>query len=357
MSKRDEASAVERGPVAPATGASSVVAMLAAGLAVTLALAPMDAGAGGHRHEEAPGAFGSRATSYDATPAGAAAAEAQPTAFSGFALPGLDPSALGLPSLAGTAGFMPLDLLSPGAWSSTGSKLRSQPAAEAHVEAWVGTEITRSSLYGYTGTVIFLGESVAADGFLLRLDGGGGRYSYSGERPFGPRDAAVDVEFAGVPAASSALLGYQQHVGGLTAKLYLGADYVVHTLTPSDPFNSVEGSALGMRGVAELWYDVGPGLWVSADAGYSTAFGTYAATLKAGYDIDLAVTADDPLIDRIGIGLEAGAFGNETFGAGRVGLVGRARTRFGEVTLTGGLSGDYENPTSPYGAVSLLYRY
>ena len=59
----------------------------------------------------------------------------------------------------------------------------------------------------------------------------------------------------------------------------------------------------------------------------------------------------------LSIGFEAGAFGNETLDAGRLGALLKWDTGFGELAAAGGVSGDYDDPSTPYGRLSWLVRF
>jgi hypothetical protein len=92
--------------------------------------------------------------------------------------------------------------------------------------------------------------------------------------------------------------------------------------------------------------DISPRLFLSADAGYGTAFQEYCGLARLGYR----------LRPRLSLGLEGGALGNEEYNTGRGGGFVRMNFRDAEVTLSGGFTGNYlEDVPSGYVALD-VYR-
>jgi hypothetical protein len=182
-------------------------------------------------------------------------------------------------------------------------------------------------------------------GWRLRSVASYGRYRYDGTLPVGVDN--VTIEFDGEEYFGSALVGYQFHPGGrLIVKLFAGIESDSQIISPHDPNNSVQGSALGLRLQAETWTNLSERYFLSADASYGMAFQQYWALMRLGYR----------LRERFSLGLEGGALGNEEYNAGRGGGFARVTIRAMEVTLSSGFTGNYlEDDPSFY--VSLgLYR-
>lgn len=213
-------------------------------------------------------------------------------------------------------------------------------------EVWSGVQATQNSWYAYSGVIYALGGDIFADGWRLRATGGGGNYSYQGRVPLQLPDSP-DVLFSGNAAAADVAIGYQQRFGPAIAKAFLGAGYQDHQIEPDDVFNSVTGVAYGAIAAVDLWVDLSDDTWASLGASYNTAFSSYSAYASAGYR----------LLPELSVGIEAGAFGNETLDAGRLGALVKWDTAYGELTAAGGVSGDYEDPSTPYGRVSWLVRF
>jgi len=115
---------------------------------------------------------------------------------------------------------------------------------------------------------------------------------------------------------------------------------------PHDPNNTVQGTKIGLRLLAETWYDISSRWFLSADASYGTAFREYFSLARVGFRVR----------PKLSFGIEGGALGNQEYEAGRGGGFVRVNLRKLEITASGGFTGDYlmEDPS---GYVSLgLYR-
>ena len=64
-----------------------------------------------------------------------------------------------------------------------------------------------------------------------------------------------------------------------------------------------------------------------------------------------------PFIGAIDVGIEAGLFGNKEFDALRFGAFSRLKTDIGEITFSGGISGDYDQPDAVYGTFQLFRKF
>lgn len=219
-----------------------------------------------------------------------------------------------------------------------------EPPASA--EIWSGAQVTDNSWYASSGLIYAFGGDVLADGLRVRAETGGGTYSYTGRQPGQPIDTP-DVLFQGTATEGEIAAGYQQRFGPMIARAFLGASYVDHEIRPKDVFNEVSGTAFGAVGRADLWWDIDARAWASAGASYDTAFSTYSAYASAGYRV----------LPELSLGLEAGAFGNATLDAGRIGALLRWDTGYGEMSAAAGVSGDYADPTTPYGRIDWLVRF
>ncbi|MEZ5924127.1 MAG: cellulose biosynthesis protein BcsS [Hyphomicrobiaceae bacterium] len=213
-------------------------------------------------------------------------------------------------------------------------------------EVWSGTEVTENSWYAYSGLIYALGNDVLENGWRVRLEGGGGTYGYAGRLPLQP-PATDDVWFQGTIASGEAAIGYQQRFGWVIAKAFIGASYVEHRIVPDDVFNEISGATFGALGVFELWADFDSRTWGALSARYDTAFATFATHASAGYRV----------LPDVSLGVEVGAFGNENLDAGRMGALFKWDTDYGELTAAAGLSGDYADPSTPYGRISWLVRF
>ena len=220
--------------------------------------------------------------------------------------------------------------------------LRAEPEMP-HTEMFSGFEAGDNYASGWVGGG-YAPEGLHAPGLRLRAVGAYGRYHYDGALFDGGAFAATT--FNGQMGFAAALVGYQFRPGAATVKLFAGVEAIDQNIQPRDPNNSVQGSEIGLRLVAETWYDVASRWFVSADAIYGTAFQQYWSRARVGFRVR----------PKLSFGLEGGAVGNEEYDAGRGGGFVRLDVRKLEVTLSGGFTGDYLMD-DPSGYISLgVYR-
>ncbi len=213
-----------------------------------------------------------------------------------------------------------------------------------HTEIFTGVGATSNSVSGYLGAGYAFGKKLYEEGWRLRAVGSLGAYDYRGTL-FG-RGEDLATTFDGEATYGAALIGYQVRRQSLFLKLFAGIEAEDQAITPRDPANSVQGSAVGAKLVAESWWDATPTIYASLDASYRTAFEEYGSLARLGYRIG-------PLVS---LGLEGGALGNEEYEAGKAGGFARLNLAFGEATLSGGFTGNYlEDEPSGYVALG-LYR-
>lgn len=215
--------------------------------------------------------------------------------------------------------------------------------ADPHAEIFTGVEASNNAVSGYLGGGYAFGKGLYEPGWRLRAVGSLGRYDYQGTLFGGGAD--LDATFDGEARFAAALVGYQIRCGSLTLKLFAGAEAENQDISPRDPRNSVQGSAVGFRVQAESWFDLSPAWFASVDAAYGTAFQEYWGLARLGWRA----------WPNLALGLEGGALGNEEYDAGRGGFV-RVKLRRVEMTFSGGFTGNYlEDDPSGYATLG-LYR-
>ena len=224
------------------------------------------------------------------------------------------------------------------------ASLASAVAEDPHAEIFTGLEASNNAVSGYLGAGYAFGKGLYDPGWRVRAVGSLGRYDYRGT--LFDRGSDLATTFDGDASYGAALLGYQFRTQALIIKLFAGVEGEDQRISPRDPNNSVQGSAVGLKLQAESWFDLSPLWFLSADAAYGTAFQEYWSLARVGYRIG----------PRLALGLEGGALGNEEYNAGRGGGFMRANLRAIEVTLSGGFTGNYLED-EPSGYVSLgVYR-
>ena len=199
-------------------------------------------------------------------------------------------------------------------------------AQDPHAEIFTGLDASNNAVSGYLGAGYAFGKGRYAPGWRVRAVGSLGSYGtlFGGGSDLG-------ATFNGDASYGAALLGYQLRDDTLIVKLFAGVEAEDQSINPRDPDNAVQGSAVGLKLVAESWLDVSPLWFLSADAAYGTAFQQYWSLARVGRRFG----------PRLSLGLEGGALGNEEYNAGRGGGFVRADLRAVELTLSGGFTGNY----------------
>lgn len=215
------------------------------------------------------------------------------------------------------------------------------PFVSGAAEAWTGVNATRHAWSSYAGVNWAPLGKLAQEGFRLRVAGGYGEYRYTGTV------AGLTQTIYGSAGFADLLAGYQMGWGALTLKAFAGATFDGHLLTPFDEGNAVSGSARGAKATIEGWLNITPLLWAQLDASYATAHRSYNTRLRLGYRLTPAIS----------VGAEGGGLGNAASDNGRGGGFVRYEWRGGEISASGGVSGDIAAPRNAYGTLVYLTRF
>ncbi len=235
-------------------------------------------------------------------------------------------------------------LLDP-ATAHADAELRDKPPPVPWQELSAGVDIADNVWLLYSGVTLAPFGDVRQSGLRLRAGGGYGQYRYSGHRSGDPR--GTDRQFLGRVSYAEALLGYQERFGPLTAKAFVGIAAIDHTIAPGDPIALggllAQGMDYGVKGVIELWLDIGRNAWSSLDLSWTSAHQTYAGRWRLGYRLAEPIT----------LGIEAGVHGNALEGSEflpdgnrreqlkpsvRLGLFARYEWALSEVSVSAGLT-------------------
>jgi hypothetical protein len=250
-------------------------------------------------------------------------------------------------------------------------------------EVWSGADVSSDVWLVYSGVTIAPFSHIYGEGLRFRVVGGYGRYNYSGDRSPAPGQAAAgQVAFHAETGFADVLVGYLMRFGPLTAKSFIGASAVSHDIAPFDEDNLVIGDDFGVKGVVELWLNIGSDGWGSLDMSWSSAHETRAVRTRLGYRV----------LPTLSVGLEGGlnidAQGDCDLGTkettacrlqlsqqdaseaedlsfldyARVGSFVRYEWAGGEVSLSGGaLGGSFKHELStdvaPYVTVNVLAQF
>lgn len=162
-----------------------------------------------------------------------------------------------------------------------------------------GGDITERAHEGYLGFYSALNGDLSREGWVFRLFGTRGSYEYGG----------------GIANSSDwwqgdAMIGYQWVRGRVDVGVYVGVDYQNYDLQVPDPTNELRGSETGFKVAVDIesngrdnspWY-------FALNGSYSTAFDTYYALARVGYDFG-----------RVTVGPEGWLLGDVTGDAQRLG--------------------------------------
>jgi Cellulose biosynthesis protein BcsS len=212
-------------------------------------------------------------------------------------------------------------------------------------EVWAGADVTSHVWLVYSGVTIAPYSDMFSDGLRLRSAAGYGGYTYTGNRGTQVQGFKANTQFADF------LVGYLKRLGPLTAKAFVGVSSIRHDVRPYDAANPVQGLAIGPKGVAELWLNMGSDAWSSLDASWTSAHQTYSGRLRSGYRI----------VGDLSLGAEARIDGNALDRDARGGLFVRYAWTGGEVSLAGGVSGrfleDARDVRDGYATANWLMQY
>jgi hypothetical protein len=164
-------------------------------------------------------------------------------------------------------------------------------------EMWTGSDVSSNVWLAYSGVTFAPWSGMHDDGFRFRAAGGYGEYQYSRTPEDGDlRDPGRATQFHAETYFADFLVGYQKRFGELIAKGLVGVSTISHDISPTDEETIAIGDEIGIKGVIELWLNIGQDAWGSLDLSWASAHNTRAARGRLGYRVwpDLS------------IGLEAG---------------------------------------------------
>ncbi len=208
-----------------------------------------------------------------------------------------------------------------------------------------GIDISGNNYSGYGGFSVAPLGLITEPGLRIKLNLGMGQYHYDGTKNYGA--GPVPVTFTGQATTFDLMAGYSFKAYDWITKAYMGVQYNDHSITPDDPGNLVNGSVTGLKVQVETWKDLSNTAWVSGDFSYSTSYDDYWLQGRVGKEF----------FPKITLGLEAAVFGNENYSASRFGALGRMKTDYGDVTLSGGVSLNDDEDVEPYLSLSLYRRF
>lgn len=128
------------------------------------------------------------------------------------------------------------------------------------------------------------------EGLKLRATGGYGEYKYRKDPatpdivdPHRPEERAL--RFHARVYYADLLIGYLKRFGELTAKAFVGPSMITHDISPMDGYNVAYGDDIGVKGIVELWLNMGERGWGSLDMSFSSAHDTASVRTRTGYRV------------------------------------------------------------------------
>jgi hypothetical protein len=211
-------------------------------------------------------------------------------------------------------------------------------------DVFAGMDVTDSALFNYGGVTLAPG-GLDRDGLRIRLYAGSGYYGYRSSTD--TTGGLVTFDRRADVVQAEALIGWQVSTGAMTATLFAGVAYEEQVITPDDPENPLAGAQIGAKAALETWFDLASWAWLSVDASYATTFDAYSGAVKLGLRP----------VRWLSLGPEARAFGDREFDGHRLGGFARWHCGGCDVTVSGGVAGNYDEETGAYGALSFYRRF
>jgi hypothetical protein len=226
-------------------------------------------------------------------------------------------------------------------------------------EVWVGADAGPRNWLVYGGTTYAPDGDVHADGWRVRSTTGYGHYSYDFSSAIDPVTRAQNVTRIEVDKSYADLMvGYQHRFGELTAKAFVGAAFLKNDFAASARGFSRSEMDYGVKGAIELWLNMGPTAWGSLDVSYADTRATFSARARAGYRVLPAISIGvEGILNRSD--LTGQVQGNDEFrlhGNTRTGVFVRAEWFGGEVSASGGISGDLLEDKGNGGQFDVLHQ-
>lgn len=159
----------------------------------------------------------------------------------------------------------------------------SDPPVTMGREIWAGADVSSNVWLVYSGVTFAPWSGIHDDGFRFRTAGGFGEYEYVGNVESG--GVISPIHFQAQTYFADFLVGYLKRLGPLTAKGFVGAAIISHDISPLDSETVAIGEEVGIKGVIELWLNIGESGWGSLDLTWASAHNTRTARARLGYRV------------------------------------------------------------------------
>lgn len=256
--------------------------------------------------------------------------------------------AFGAGVFRGAFAFAALVVAAPNA--ACAQSVSQSDAAPRWREVWAGADASSDVWLVYSGATVAPWSHIHGEGLRFRAVAGYGEYAF--EDHFRHRSPGAEPsEFQAQTAFGDLLVGYLWRLDPLILKAFVGVSAITHEVSPKGAATDRQDLAVGPKGVVELWLNMGDNTWGSLDLNWTTAHDTGAARLRTGYR----------LWPQVSLGPEAGVNSTGEFQDLRGGGFLRYEWEGGEVSISGGVSGNYsglrEGEADPYGTVNWIAQF
>jgi outer membrane immunogenic protein len=216
----------------------------------------------------------------------------------------------------------------------------SSDETESNIMAFTGIDVSKFSVSGWVGTLIAPTKDLDTSGVRVWLVGESGGYLY--------HDGAA--AFHGIYESGEVLAGYGFEGDNYSINLLAGPNAINHMVSPYDPTNHVQGTDGGIKIRADAYLTPTAGFMNYTEGEYSTAFNTYWAREKFGFDITRG--------QEIYVGPEVAVLGDERFNQWRVGAhISNMKIGKVQIDLSAGYADDSIVGTSAYGHIELSENF
>jgi outer membrane immunogenic protein len=207
------------------------------------------------------------------------------------------------------------------------------------VSAFAGIDVAPHSISGWAGSLVALSKDLDTSGGRVYIFGGTGRYRYP----------ASGSTISGTYTTGDVLAGYAWEGDNYSINWLAGLNAANHMLSQQDPTNPVQGTAAGIKIRASAHVNPTPAVLLYGETEYSSAFQTFFASTKYGYDVFNA---------GVFLGPEASFSSDERSRDWRIGLHA-TELKFGkiQVDIAGGYSNHSIFGTGPYGRLELSTNF
>jgi hypothetical protein len=173
------------------------------------------------------------------------------------------------------------------------------------LEGWAGFGGSNNWYGGWAGVNYAFNHNVWSDGFLLRVEGGGGHYDYTNTTvlPNGLPVGFVNATYG----TGSVLLGYRKTIPGMfvstTVDGFVGAEY--QQQNNPDPTADVTGHEWGVKFIGDIYSRINQYQDFWGFASFSSAFDTWLVIARPGFLLPTVAPGTE-----LWIGPDMSVFGN-----------------------------------------------